>query len=177
MCSTTPRFSYGAPETRVRAVSRCTGMLTSDGYAGWVPGWGIPGYGTRVGGGRGIPVPSHVLGEGPHDSEAGPVTPLRGGGVGGHEEPGALQSQTTLALPGPAPCGRCLGPPLFSQNQVQTAKRRDLRSYSVKLVKTAECHRYLSIRPVIVPVLKTRPKSRLLKFLDFRFCQPSLTRN
>ena len=44
MCSWTPRFSYRCPETRVRAVTVCTGMLTSDGwvraggYTGWVPG-------------------------------------------------------------------------------------------------------------------------------------------
>ena len=54
---------------------------------------------------------------------------------------------------------------------------RDFMTFPVKLVKTEECHQKSVIRPVIVPILKTGPKSRLLIFSDFRFSQPSLTRN
>ena len=56
-------------------------------------------------------------------------------------------------------------------------KGRDLGHISVKLVKTVRCHQNMSKRPPLVPILKTRSKSHLLIFSDFRFCEPSLTRN
>ena len=83
MCSSTPRFSYRPPETRVRAVGTrvsdvyghgCTGGVWYQGRVyGWVPG-------------RAIPVPSQhedvpLLKRRP-DSGAGPGSPI-GAGVGG----------------------------------------------------------------------------------------------
>ena len=47
--------------------------------------------------------------------------------------------------------------------------RRDLGQYSVKLVKTAMCHRNMSKRPVIVPISKTGSRIHLLRFSDFQF--------
>ena len=40
-------------------------------------------------------------------------------------------------------------------------------TFPVKLVKTAECHQFVSKRPVIVPICKTGPESHLLIFLGF----------
>ena len=54
---------------------------------------------------------------------------------------------------------------------------RDSTLIPLKLVKTRECHPNMSKRPTIVPVLKNGSKSHLLKFSDFQYRQPSLTRN
>ena len=54
---------------------------------------------------------------------------------------------------------------------------RDSINYSVKLVKTAKCHRFMSKRPTIVPVSKNGSRNHLLKFSDFHIWQPSLPRN
>ena len=43
MCSNTPRFSYGAPETTVRRCAPGTGSVASAVYGRWVPGLGIQG--------------------------------------------------------------------------------------------------------------------------------------
>ena len=56
-----------------------------------------------------------------------------------------------------------------SHNQVQTAKRRDFRSIILNLVKTAECHQNMSMRPVIVPVSILGLRSHLLNSSDFHF--------
>ena len=40
--------------------------------------------------------------------------------------------------------------------------RRDFSQFTVKLVKTAECHQKVSKRPPVVPISKTRSKSQLL---------------
>ena len=50
-------------------------MVLVGGATRAVAGWAYPGYGTRVGRGRGIPVPSTLLEGGSSDSEAGPVSP------------------------------------------------------------------------------------------------------
>ena len=138
----------------------CTGRVREPGgYTGWV---------YRVGTRRGY---TRVL---PTDrarrsctSEAGPVVPA-GGGVGGYRAGcvsrrlGRLQDHPTgpVGLPGALPV-------LDPENAASWPIGRDLTSFPGKLVKTAECHPFSSKRPVIVPIYKTRSKSRLLKFPDF----------
>ena len=69
-----------------------------------------------------------------------------------------------------------VGPP-WQGAGLLAGKRRHLTSFSIKLVKTAECHQKSRKRPLIVPISKTGPRIHLLKFWDFRFRWPSLTRN
>ena len=71
-----------------------------------VPGVYQGGYGDWVGGGRVIPVPSQLLGEGPQNSGAGPGSPA-GAGVGGSEGPGVRVSWYHP----PGPVGPLQGPP------------------------------------------------------------------
>ena len=139
--------------------------------------WVLPGYGDRVGRGRVLPVPSQLL-EGEADtSEAGPVGSCREPewvgiwlGTPVHPDHHSLRS-------GPLPPVAVRVPSPGSQTAVQTVKTSEFMTFSVKLVKTAECRPFSSIRPVIVPILKTRSESHLLKFSDFHICGPSLTRN
>ena len=138
-----------------------------------VPGWGI---GVWVLG-RAIPVPSHTARGEVNVQRSGPRTPCRGGSGWYIELGRARASGTTLALPGPAPCGRCTSTPPHGQIAASWPIRRDLTSNILKLVKTAECRSNMSKRPVIVPIFKMGPESHLLKFSDFHILQPSLTRN
>ena len=110
MCSTTPRFSYTEVKTAVRAVTGCTGMLTSDGWDGWVPGWGmgLGGYGEGY---TGCPA---TLRSGGQIQRSGPRKALQGPGVGGiwlQRPPGHPGLHPTTPA-GPAPCGRCRRPGL-----------------------------------------------------------------
>ena len=54
-------------------------------------------------------------------------------------------------------------------NAVQTAKTSENSHISVKLVKTAECHQEMSIRPVIVPIPKNGLRNSPLGFLRIPF--------
>ena len=159
-------------------MTRGTGVLVhrGDGQAGPVV-WGMgTGWVYRVGNTGTYPA-STLLGEGPRYSEAGPGSPSRGAGVGGIWVPGARCSSVP-PLRGPVGLQPpCTLPPLSSQTAVQTSKTSENMIISAKLVKTAECHRNMSKRPSIVPISKTGSRNHLLIFLDFRFRQPSLTRN
>ena len=120
---------------------------------------GVPGgYGTRVGRGRGnTGYPARCEAEA-YPSEAGPGSPSMGlewVGIccsapkvfGGGTAPGP-----PLPAVGPAPLSWDLGMPPLGQY------RRELTSFYIKLVKTAECHRKVCKRPLIVPISKTGPK-------------------
>ena len=136
------------------------------GYTGWVTGWVIPGSSTEAG------------------------TP-ESGGMTAKRAPEPLQGwsgwsccSVRPAVPGPTlrarsvPCRPLPGPGPPSPGYAASGPiRRDSMTFLVKLVKTTECHRNMSMRPVIVPNSKTDLKCRLLKFWDFHFSQPSLTRN
>ena len=75
-------------------------------------------------GGSGV-LPSHTARGGPKYSEAGPVAPA-GGGVGGTWDRARAAVLTTLrARSVTLQVPSLSGPPLSSQNQVQTAKSRD----------------------------------------------------
>ena len=177
VCSDTPRFSYGGSETGVRAVSHLRvrarqrvgtgGVRVLGGYRGGYTGWVIPGS-----------IPSQLLAWGASlDSEAGPGRPCRGREwvvkVQRARAPGTTLRARSVWPASPP----CTWYPLSSQTAVQTAKRREFSQFSIKLVKMTKCHRNMSIRPLIVPVLKTASESRLLIFWDFLYRQPSLTRN
>ena len=118
---------------------------------GWVYGWVYREGNTGTPSHRGPTTVKRRPGSG-----AGPVGPSRAG-VGGLAA--APRRTVTLCALQPLPTLRARsvladppwqGPPLSSQ------RGRDFRHFSVKLVKTAECHRKVCIRPVIVPVSKTR---------------------
>ena len=111
------------------------------------------------------------------DSEAGPVGPCKGpewvvrvAGVLRRRD----GSQTHPAGPVSHPVASLVWDP---QNAASWPIGRDSATFLRNLVKTAECHLKMSKRPVIVPVYKTASESHLLIFSDFRFCEPSLTRN
>ena len=141
---------------------RCTGGVYYPGYGDWVGGWeGNTGTPTQL--------LEEVLRQ-----RSGPVSPCKG-------LEWWSQGRTYWDGPGP-PCGpgRCTLVPLPVQDLANAASgpiRRDSTSFTVKLVRTRKCHRKVCMRPPIVPIPKTAPKSRLLKFLDFHILQPSLTRN
>ena len=134
------------------------------GYTGWVVGGAIPGY-----------YPA-ARGEVLRPAERA-RRPCRGRS-GGSQELGRTGRLDGLLTHPAGPVGPC-GPSLVRTpwNAAPGPIRRDLTSYLRNLVKTAECHQNMSIRPVIVPVPKTAIKSHLLIFWDFCFPQPSLTRN
>ena len=50
-----------------------------------------------------------------------------------------------------------------------TAKGRDLTSFSIKLVKTAECHQNVTKRPVLVPIFQNGSQMSPLEILRFPF--------
>ena len=144
---------------------------------GWCGAWyrvGTAGWVYGVGTGRGnTGYPARLLEEVPIPAKRAPeaLQGLEWVGIGagrarGRISPPCGPGRSLQALPG-----------ICSQKRLSGPIRRDLTSFTVKLVKTEECHQYLSIRPVIVPVSKTGSKSRLLKFSDFHILQPSLTRN
>ena len=80
----TPRFSYTVSETVIcTCLSGPVHRLRDTEYSG--TGTGVQaGYGTRVGRGRGIPGTQLAARGEVSDSEAGPVRPCIGPGVGGH---------------------------------------------------------------------------------------------
>ena len=142
----------------------CTGLGMGN---GWVYRVGNTGY-TQ---------PPHAARGASPDSEAGPGRPWQG-----LEWVVWVQRARVPGPPfGPGRSGPVLPSlsryPLSSQTAVQTSKRRHFTTFYWKLVKTTKCRPFSSIRPVIVPVSKTGSKSRLLRFSDFHFGQPSLTRN
>ena len=138
------------------------------GYLGWYTGWvirvGIPG-----GYWEGVPSPpTCCCEEHPPTSDrrerahpAGWVGRKQGAGITGLGTAAGTAPGTTLRARS-APCrglpvpGPCRDPP-----------GRDLTSFPVKLVKTAKCHRKVSIRPVIVPNLKNGSIKSPLDFLRF----------
>ena len=75
------------------------------------------------------------------------------------------------AYPHPAgPVGPPRWPSLgYARGAASGPIRRDLTSFTVKLVKTAKCRSNMSIRPVIVPVSKNGSKKSALKILRFPF--------
>ena len=85
----------------------CTGSTgrvgTWDGYTGWVPGRAIPGY---------YPPAEHAAKprRQPGSTATGPPQGWAGGRRGAHWVRRRDGFLTTLALPGPAPCGRCQEP-------------------------------------------------------------------
>ena len=101
-------------------------------------------------------------------SEAGPGTPAGVEWVGGVQR-AYLGRWAGRAFPHPAgpvgPYGPSLGNTL--RNAHLRPKGRELTSFPRNLVKTSGCHQNMSIRPVIVPISKTGPKSQLLIFWDF----------
>ena len=151
--------------------------------AGGCTGWGMGRVGTgwvyRVGN-TGVPTQPAARARKSHTQRSGPRKPCQGAGVGGVwgwvrvlGDGGGTAPGTTWALPRPAPSGRCprtLRMPPYSQYgeiPLHLLKVSQNRQVSPKSVK----------RPVIVPISKKGPRSHLLKFSDFRFTEPSLTRN
>ena len=141
--------------------------------AGWVQGGVWDWVGTGEGLYRVLPSRQGRTPQASTDSGAGPGSP-KGAGVGGQcaaspyvrtHPPGPV-----LPVPGTPWCSSSRMPPPGQY-------RRDSTSFPVKLVKRTKCHRNMCIRPPIVPNSKNGSKSQLLKFLDFHFSQPSLTRN
>ena len=177
MCSHTPRFSYRVSKTAVSAHASA--------YGGWSGGAGMTGtaggYWEGYTGYRGVLPTQHAARGGPRSRQrsgprrpAGPEWVVCGPGrtgTGGGTAPGYHPSGPVGHPAGALPVPRTLGMPPPGQY------RRELTSFYLKLVKTAKCHRNMSIRPPIVPILKTGLKSHLFKFSDFHFAQPSLTRN
>ena len=152
------------PRSRVTAGSDIEGCGTGV-RARWVPGWGIPGW---VLGGL-YRVPSHAARGDTCDSEAGPGSPSRGAGVGGHRgraNGGPVRLPDHPAGPVGPPCGPpCLGPLEWPS----WTKGRDSDLISIKLVKTAECHQKCAKRPVIVPIFKNGSQMSPLDFLGFPY--------
>ena len=80
---------------------------------------------------------------------SGPRKPLQGAGVGGLGVGIPFAPGPTLACSqGPFPA--VTGPP--RANPASWPIRRDSATFPGNLVKTAKCHRFVSKRPVIVPV-------------------------
>ena len=103
-------------------------------------------------------------------SEAGPGSPV-GAGVGGvcsgrtGTDPGA---HPPLLLPthhslrsGPGPCRALVG------RAAPCGQRARFDVISCKVSKTAECHRKVSKRPVIVPIFQNRVQKSPLEILRF----------
>ena len=175
VCSYTPRFSYDGSETRVPTTryTAPTDVPAGAVYLGMVPGW-VSGWVYRVGN-QGV-LPSHLPEEPtrrPATRGSGPCCRQGGSDAGWADAPGDGQDHPA----GPVGRAQALPPCPSLANAVSGPKGRDLASFPVKLVRTARCHQNMSIRPPIVPVSKTGPKSHLLKFSDFRNHEPSLTRN
>ena len=141
-----------------------------DGY--WVGTWGgIPG------GYTGYYPATCPREEDPYPSEAGPGSPSggwSGWGYGSGRVTRRRCPRTTLRARSVRPAAfPVLGPLIADSWPIW----RDLTTFLMKLVKTAKCHQNVSKRPPLVPIPKTGPESHLLKFLDFHFHEPSLTRN
>ena len=126
------------------------------GYTGWVPGV--------------LYRPSQLLEEGsptrrPATAGSGPLQ-RRGGSEAGWGWTDVLvraRPWTTHSRP-------CR--PSGTRSAVQalpTGKGRHFRSFPVKLVKTAKCHRKVSKRPVLVPISQNGSKKSPLEFLGFPF--------
>ena len=146
---------------RARVVRRVWCRL--GGYTGWVPGRVIPGPA------RGRPTSKAE----DMTAKRAPEAPGRGwSGWSCLQRPGT--SGTTLRARS-GTCGTLPVPP--RANPASWPIKARFHVFSVNLVKTAECHQKMSKRPSIVPISKTRAKSHLLIFSDFRFRWPSLTRN
>ena len=145
-----------------RCTASCgTAGCTRGGYTGWV---------YRVGNTRAIPgTQPRCSGRGPDPAERAPEAQgLEWVGSGARAY---LGTAAGTVLPHPAgpvgpgqpdppwagPCG--LPPPGHIG--------RDLTSFSIKLVKTAECHRNVSKRPVIVPIYQNGSQKSPLDFLGF----------
>ena len=151
--------------------------------AGWVYGW-VPGRVYRVGNTGGYtgyyPASSLCPGRPPYPAERAPEAPwgLEWVGYGGR-----AHMQVFGGGDGPRyhlrPGRSTLWPSLYlgPWNAASGPIRRDLASFPRNLVKTAKCHLKSVKRPTIVPISKTGVKSHLLNFPDFRFREPSLTRN
>ena len=147
--------------------------------AGRHPCWSTgPTGGYTVGNGegytgyRGIPTHRPRAEEQTHDSGAGPVRPCRGleWVVMGLGRPFACTCR--CVRPDPAPTLRARSvpeAPPWGRVWAPRAKGRDSTSFLLNLVKRAECHQNMLIRPVIVPVSKTASEYHLLIFWDFRF--------
>ena len=160
MCSWTPRFSYGVPETCVRVVTLAY-MVCG---AGWVPGWVYGGVwdGWVLGEGyTGYYPATQRRARNPRpDSGAGPVGPA-GAGVGGQGWGGRVSPDHPCGARSVHPVALPVWVPAFAASW---PIRRDYTSFPGNLVKTAKCRQKVSKRPLIVPIFKTASKSRLLKF-------------
>ena len=155
----TPRFSYSVSKVTVRGVvQECsTGVhVVREGSAGRVGiQGGYTGWGTRVA----IPGTTPAPREEVLNQRSGPRKP-QGAGVGGFRAGRVslgvrrrgrpcTHPPDPVGLPGALPgAGPLRMPPLGLYG-------RELTSFPVKLAKTAECHREVSKRPVIVPISKT----------------------
>ena len=178
VCSYTPRFSYEGPETCVRAVTDASVYRAREGVPGgvWYREGVLGGYTGWVIRGPASSKDVHLQ-SGAQTSGAGPGSPT-GAGVGGS---GCSAPYVRPWVPPLRPC-RPPGPlrctqALLEQMPPLGQYKRELTTFTVKLVKTVKCHQDMSKRPSLVPVLKTASRSHLLIFLDFRFLQPSLPRN
>ena len=164
MCSTTPRFSYGVSETSVpRCVpvpSRVVHAVYGRVYRYWVvrAGWVY-----RVGNTGSQALPSYRAKGGPRYSEAGPVALQgRSGWYLGPEYPCAPGDHPS------GPVGSLQAPPChLPENAASWPIRRDSTSFSIKLVKTAECHQNMSKRPTLVPISQNGSRKSPLDILGF----------
>ena len=143
----TPRISLGLPETTICACSWCPGDRRVVCYRAGVRRWGVPGWvwvGTWEGGIPGItPPPTTLVLPGPNHCQTA-VVPCPQGTPGLLLSPSAHPGSRTRSL-------RLLGP-----------IRRDSGQYILKLVNIPECRHKTLMRPAMLPVSKTRPKSTTL---------------
>ena len=127
----------------------------------------------RVGTGRvyrvgntGYPAPRQVQHpQGHPDSEAGPGSPRGWSGWSGWPSP---LDRWAPAVPGTTLRARSVplqGPPCTWP--CSPGKGRDYGYISVKLVKTAKCHRKSRKRPPVVPIFQNGSKKSPLDFLGF----------
>ena len=143
-----------------RPVYSCIAVTARRGVRAWV--WGLGGYTGWVI--RGHTGTQHAARGASLTAKRAPEAPARGlewvVRCSGRVSPGP-PSGPGRYTPGIPPCP---GYPLSSQTAVQTRKTVKTVSKQCQIVKTAECHRNMSIRPLIVPISKTGLKSQLLDF-------------
>ena len=136
-------------------------------HAGWVSGWVY-----RVGNTGSQALPSSRARKSPVQ-RSGPRSLLQGGGVGGTGDWARVLVYGGRGRLYPHPSGP-VGPlqalpGIYPRNAHLGPIRRDSTSFPRKLVKTAKCHRKVSKRPVIVPILQNGSEKSPLDFLRFPF--------
>ena len=164
------RYTVVVPGTSMSA----GGVWYQGGYTGGYNGWVYRVGNTGTPSHRALSPPAGQRLQGAGPTPAGGRVVRKQGGRPLRVSQVQVRPPPTPAGPGrysPAPGGGLPG------GSSSSPRGRHLRSFPVKLVKSAKCHWKVSIRPVIVPILKTALRNHLLKFSDFHIPAPSLPRN